>query len=226
MNTVIVKTDLDTAKQYCGKSVFAKIKGKKNIAYFRVPVDDFSLAEAVAHAKVNKNILMLAYTGVGFGLKTFDGSFSGVNIGWLVPVGGNVTEEDIQGYASEAPEGVSVVLQFPSDYKNLEFMCKIMDKYPNVRVCGGCAFCFDDCRFGCCGRDILTRAGIKFDTEDYLREGCSCAVPVIEDSEVSLGVFSGKQGENKNSTKSATGAKKQKAQMFSSLLYGGGKVEL
>lgn len=223
MNTVIVKTDLETAEQYKGKSVYAKIKGKKNIAYFRVPVDDFNLAEAVALAKSNKNILMLLYSGVGFGLATVD--TIGVYLGWKIPVGSNTTEEDIKGYVSTAPEGVSLILQFPDDYKNIEFMVKMMEKYPNLRICGGCTFCFDDCRFGCCGRDVLRRAGIKFDEEQYYHEGCSCAIPVYDAEEVSLGAFTTKPDSSKSS-KGNSSAKKQKAQMFSSLLYSGGKVEL
>lgn len=227
MNSAIVKADLDSIREYKGKSAVAKIKGRKYQAYFRLDVDDFNLSEAVEYAKTDKNVLMLAYSGAGFALKSQEGAVNGVYIGWLIPVGNNVTEEDIQGYLKELPEGVSIVFQFPEDYKDLEFMVKMMEKYPAIRICGGHTFCFDDCRFGCCGRDVLTRAGIAFDKTDYLREGCSCAVGIYELSDVSLSAASRGSDKSNMGTKKQSGTQKaKKSQQFSSLLYSGGKVEL
>ena len=81
MNTIIVKTELETAKSYSGKTVYAKVKNKKNNAYFRVHVDDSNLDEAIAFAKRDKNVLMLAYYGQGGGFQTLTEDITGVDVG-------------------------------------------------------------------------------------------------------------------------------------------------
>lgn len=226
MNTIIVKTELETAKSYSGKTVYAKVKNKKNNAYFRVHVDDSNLDEAIAFAKRDKNVLMLAYYGQGGGFQTLTEDITGVYVGWVVPVGSNITEADVARYSELAPTGVSVIVKLPEDYKGFEFLYKVMQKYKNVRVCGGTCFCFEECRFGCCGKDVLEKRGIKYDKEEYLKQGCCCALPVISDDEVSLGVLSRSKDNTKSTAKPASSAKAKKAQIFSNMLYSGGKVEL
>ena len=189
MRSVIVKAELDTVQAYENQAVYAKIEGKKNIAYFRLAADDSNIGAVVKQYRADSNVLMIAYKGQGIGLQAYidangEDAFEGVYVGWLIDVGANITEEDVMRYSSTAPKGVTCVLKLASEYKGINFLVNTMQKYSNIRYCSGCVFCFDDCRFGCCGKDILTARGLHFDKEDYLREGCSCALPVYTEREV------------------------------------------
>ena len=228
ISSVIAKIDLDDMKEYHNKTVTTKIKTRKYSVKFRVAVDEYNMNEAVKLAKSDSNIIMLAYDGVGYGLKNLTESLDGVYFGWVVPVKLNVTEEDIKSYLSFAKDGVSIIFKVPDEYKDIEFMYKMMEKYPNIRFCGGKAFCFDECRFGCCGRDICQKAGIQVTNKDYWREGCCCALDVYNADELVLSVTekvtSAKSGKKLSSEKKSSS--KAKPQMFTNLLYGNGKVDL
>lgn len=221
--SIIVKADLSLVTQYTGKSVVAKIGKKKFPVVFRVTVDDFSVEEAINTAKRDSNILMLNYVGSQGGLSQINPQ--GVYIAWIAEVGNDVSEEDIQKYIDTTPEGVTLVVKVPEDYKNIRFLYEMSEKYQNIRFCGGCLFCFDECKFGCCGKDICTARGIKFDDTEYIKEGCSCAIPAFDIADVELSVTTAKN-KSKSSSSSSKKSKPSKVAMFSSLLYGSGKVEL
>lgn len=224
MNTVIVKADLSTAKQYTGKAVYAKVSKKKNQAYFRVAANDFNVSEAVSAASRDNNILAVEYEGTLDSLKGLN--FNNVCLLWEMPVGNDVTEEDIQKIVAEVPEGVSILLTLPEDFVNIRFVCDMLDKYPQIRFSGGNLFMFDGYAIGVCGKDLLTKRSIKFDSDKYLfYEGEDSALPVFDESEIEL--ESGQKSTVKSSSSNASKkAKSSKASLFSSLLYGDGKVGL
>lgn len=219
--SIIVKSDLSRAEEFTGKSVVAKIGKKKLPVVFRVTVDDFTVEEAIDVAKRDSNILMLNYVGSQGGLSQVNPQ--GVYIAWSIDVGNDVSEDDIQKCVEATPPGVTLVVKVPEDYKNIRFLYEMSEKYQSVRFCGGCLFCFDECKFGCCGKDICSARGIKFDDTEYIKEGCSCAIPVFDIADVELSVATSKA---KSSNSTHKKSKPNKVAMFSSLLYGNGKVEL
>lgn len=219
--SVIVKADLSEVKQYTGKSVTTKIGKKNHPVLFRVNVDDFTVEEGIDIAKRDANIIMLNYIGSQAGLTNIVSK--GVYITYAVEVGNDVTEEDIIKYLNNTPDGVTLVIKLPDDFKNIRFAYDMSVKYDKVRFCGGCLFCFDECKFGCVGRDICTQRGIKFDDTEYIKIGCSCCVPVEDFADVELAISTKQQ---KSTTHSNNKSKISKASLCSSLLFSGGKVEL
>lgn len=222
MSTVIVKADLATAKQYTGKSLSVKIGKKKFSAVLRVNVDDFNIAEAIELAKRDVNILMLNYVGSHEGIQ--DVNTCGVYVAWGIDVGSDVTEDDIQRLYDDVPDGVTLIVKLPEGYKNIRFLYDMSQKFDRIRFCGGSLFCFEDCKFGCCGRDVCNERGISYDDTEYIKEGCSCAIPAFEMDEVEFIATNSMTKTEKTAKKSKP--KSNKTAMFSSLLYSGGKVEL
>lgn len=217
MAAVIVKTTLDTAKEYSGKSVSTKISGKKHQVYFNVEVDDFNIEDAIALASRDKNIVVLNYVGTNDYI-TRVSDFKGVYITWGRELGGEIDESDIAHIEEVTPDGVTPVIQLPATYNNIRFLSDMCDKYKRVRFCGGYLYSFDNCRFGCCGRDILSKLSIKFDEEERVHDGCSCALPVFDEAAVEL-VASAKSSHGGNNSESRN--KVGKSQRFSSILMGG-----
>ena len=233
--SVIVKSSLETAMKYCSL-VSAKVSGRRRRVLFEVNVDDYSIADAVNSAKTNKNIAVLVYEGIGVGLSSISSQAlkgSDINITWLCTVAGDVTEQDLQGYLSELPDGMTLTLKFPEDYVNYDLIFSIMEKYPKVRVCGSTLFAFDDFRVGLVGKDIIRSRGADFDASNYLVSGeCNAAPTVYEEDIVleNIGVSGGKGTKKaKTSKKTSNGegkARKQKVQKFSSFLFASGHHEL
>lgn len=217
MASIIVKTTLDTAKEFTGKAVSTKVHGRKYQVFFKVEVDDFNIEEAISHASRDKNIIMLDYVGTNDYI-TRVSDFKGVYIAWGRELGGEIDESDIAHIEDITPEGVTPIIKLPTSYNNIRFLYEMSEKYNRVRFCGGYLYSFDGCRFGCCGRDILSKLNIKFDDEDRVHEGCSCAIPVFEDSMVEL-VATSKSSRTSNNSESKN--KVGKSQRFSSILMGG-----
>lgn len=210
---VIVKTGIETAKRYKGKAVVTKVGNKKHQVYFKVYCDDVDIAECVELYKSSSNILMLEYQGTEGGLLGVD--LSNVYIAKVFDFGTNIVEEDIISLRdTQLPEGVVAVLRLPQEYCDMQFMYDMSQKYKDIRFCGGTVFCIDDCRLGCCGRDILNKRGVKYDTSQYFYEGCCCAAETFLDTDVELeeGKVSKKSG-GKGSSAS------KKTLMFKDLLF-------
>lgn len=231
--SVIVKADLETAMQYTS-AVSTKISGRRHRVLFEVDVDDYNMVDAVSSARTNHNIVALVYEGLGLGFSSLETSLlDGISLMWMYTVASNVTEQDIDKVQQEVPSGVSLVLKFPEDYTDYDFVLNILQKYPNTRVCGCMFFAFEECKVGVVGKDILSRIGAPYDSTDYLVSGECNAVPtfLLEDvtlDDVAVG-GSKKVGKRKSGGNSGNGEpkqKKQKVQKFSNLLFGGGTVEL
>ena len=223
--SVIVRTSFDVAKQYKGKGVVTKVGNKNHNVFFKVIVDDFSIEEALQGN--DSNIVMYDYQGT-----TTNPTYLGIDstdlyIAKSYEYGNDLSENDILEVLNEVPQGVTPIIKLPNDYKNFEFVCRMCDKYPRLRFCGGIMFCADGCRIGCCGRDILDNAGIKYSDNNNIKEGCACALDIISDEGIELTVTEKKvRAERKKSSKSSSGGvKKQKTKMFGDLL-GGFNVEL
>lgn len=222
--SVIVKTSFDNAKQYKGKCVTTKIGSKKHNVYFKVVVDDFTIEEALKEK--DSNIIMYDYQGmisnpVYLGIEDTD-----LYIAKSYEFGNDISENDILEVLNEVPKGVVPIIKLPSDYKDFEFVCRMCDKYEHIRFCGGIMFCAEGCRVGCCGRDVLTKAGVKFNDNNYIKEGCACSLDIISDEGLELEVSEKKVKADKKKSKSkSSGGSKKKKMMFGEL-FGGFNVEL
>lgn len=223
MANIIVRTTLDVAKEYTDKTVTTKLHGKKHHVYFKVEVDDFNIEEALQIASKGSNIVVLDYVGTNdYILRVSD--FKGVYITWCRELGMELSESDISHIEEITPEGVTPVIKLPEAYKNIRFVHDMSTKYKRVRFCGGTLYCFDDCRFGCCGRDILSKLDIKFDEEDRVHTGCCCALPVVEDvglEFVATAKAVRKTSSGEKSKKTTKTTKTPKPSKYSSLLVRG-----
>lgn len=223
--SVIVRTSYDNAKEYKGKGVSTKIGNKKHSVFFKVIIDDFSIEEALNN--FDSNIIMYDYQGTLSNPLYLGIDDSNIYISRSYEFGNDITENDIIEVINEVPKGVTPIIKLPEDYKDFEFVCRMCDKYPRIRFCGGVMFCATGCRLGCCGRDILDNAGIKYQDNSYIKEGCSCALSIISDEGLDLEITEKKVKEKKkkSSTSSSTTSRKTKTKMFGDLL-GGFSVEL
>lgn len=222
--SVIVKTSYDNAKQYRGKGVATKIGSKNHNVFFKAIVDDFTIEEALQNS--DSNIVMYDYQGtttnpIYLGIDSTD-----LYIAKSYEYGNDITENDIIEVLNEVPNGVTPIIKLPEDYKDFEFVCRMCDKYSRIRFCGGIMFCAEGCRIGCCGRDVLNDAGIKYSDSNSIKEGCACALDIMSDEGLEL-VVTEKKVKSASKSKKASGgtAKKQKTKMFGDLL-GGFSVEL
>lgn len=219
---ILVRTDLERQFEYRNKNVKSKIGNKKQQVFFKVMVDDFTLEDALVSARNDRTILMLEYVGSEQFIQSSNLDFSNVYIGIKHEVGNNVTEEDIEKLANSVPNGVVILVKVPDDFSNMEFIFNMSSKFSNVRFCGGHMFCFDDCKVGCCGRDILKAKDIKFDESDYIKSGCCCSLPTFDIADVSLEV-SLKSERSSNSSKSKSKSTSgKKMNLFKDILVLGG----
>lgn len=223
--SVIVKANLEQVKEYKNKNVSTKVGNKKHQVYFKVEVDDFSLVEAIEHAKMDRNVLMLEYAGSDNYLKSVVLAPSDIfpYVGVSYEVGMNLSEDDITNALAEYPAWTTVIIKLPDEYKNLEFLHGMCQKYPRIRFCGGYTFSIDGCRLGCCGRDILEKKNIKVTDTDYLKDGCSCALQTLQFEDVELAVSA--KAERSSNTSGTKSSAPKKAAKFSNLLGGATKVE-
>lgn len=177
---VIVRTDLDRAKSFYGKGALTKYANKEQQVLFRVTVDDFNFEEALECYKNDANIVMLEYEGTDDYLENVSKEkCAGVYITKCVDVGTDVMDKDIDKIMLSIPSCIVVVIRLPQEFNDMKFIKDMCDKYSNIRFCGGTIFRLDGVRVGCCGADILHKYKIK--DKDYIKMGCSCAIPVLSD---------------------------------------------
>lgn len=219
--SVIVRTSFDNAKRYYGKGVVTKIGNKKHNVFFKVIVDDFSIDEALKSD--DSNIVMFDYRGMVTNQTYLGIESTNLYVSKTYEYGSNISEQDIVDVINEVPKGVVPIIKLPDDYKDFEFICRVCDKYDRVRFCGGTLFCADGCRIGCCGRDVLDNAKIKYPDGNYIKEGCACALDIISDEGLELEITDKKVRSERK--KSSSGVKRQKTKMFGDLL-GGFTVDL
>lgn len=217
---LLVKASFETANKFRHSSVITKIGSKKHQCYFKLYCDDTDIDDCLELAKESKNVVMLEYQGSLPTLEAKD--LSNVYITKVFDFGMDINETDIEGVFELLPTGVTAVIKVPQEYSDMRFIYNMSQKYKSIRFCGGTTFCFDGCNVGCCGRDILDKANIKYDKSEYLHEGCSCAADTVLADEVEL--------EEGRVYKTATSGKKtsspKKKVLFQDLLYQSGRLEL
>lgn len=181
---LLVKTDYETAKKYERTGVTTKVGNKKHQVFFKVYCDELTIDDCISLYRSSRNVVMLEYQGNLSTLAMKD--IKGVYITRVFDFGNNITETDIQDAIEELPDGVTGIMRVPQEYSDMHFVYDMSQKYQNIRFCGGTMFCFDGCRIGCCGRDILDARNIKYDKSQYMFEGCSCALETMLSDDVVL----------------------------------------
>ena len=219
---LLVKTDYETAKKYEFTGVHTKVGNKKHQVFFKVYCDDVTIDECLDLFRSSRNVIMLEYQGNLSTLAIKD--LKGVYITRVFDFGNNITEDDIRDALEQIPDEVTAIIRVPQEYSDMHFVYDISQKYANVRFCGGTMFCFDGCRIGCCGRDILDKNGIKYDKSQYMFEGCSCALETVLSDDVIL-----EEGKAYKSSSNNSGGKKKsvkKSVQMQDLMYQFGHFEL
>lgn len=218
--SVLVKVGYETANKFRGKGVGTKVGNKKHQVYFKLYCDDTNLKDCIDLARNSANVVMLEYQGIPLALENED--LHGVYITQVHDYGMNLCEEDIQDIIDTTPTGVTPIVRLPLEYNNMKFIYDMSQKYKPIRFCGGTVFCLDGCSLGCCGRDILDSKGIKYNENQYIHEGCCCALETLTEEDVEL--VESKVKERKS--RASTGGKgSKKTVMFKDLLYQSGAVE-
>lgn len=221
---LIVKTSYNEAKRFEHSGVRAKVGNKKHQVYFKVYCDDTDVKDCIELYRSSGNILMLEYQGALESIAELD--LNGIYIAKVFDFGTNITEDDVLGVSASLRDGLVGVLRVPTEYKDMEFIYNMSQKYSNIRFCGGTTFCLDGCRLGCCGRDIFEKRNVKYDDKQYFHEGCCCAAETVSDTEVELEECKVTKRVGTKSSSNNGGGGKKKVALFKDLLYSGGTFEL
>ena len=214
---MLAKISLDEARSYGRSRLVTKVGNKKKVVLFEVSVDNTNIKDAIDFAVGNNNVAALVYEGAEQYLQMVSElDTKGVYICKVEQVAEDVSETDIVKLLQILPDWASLVVDVPEDYKNMEFICNMCEKYPRVRFSGGYLFNFKDCKLGICGDDILEKLEVKSELGLVRTHEC-CGLPVVcaEDIEISVATV-----KDKISTGGEKSTQKKKTIMFSSMFGG------
>lgn len=222
--SVIVRIGFDDVKEYAGKAITTKVNNKKHKVYFRVICDDFNLSEAIAFAKKDANVVVLDYQGSSDNAE-YQALTSEVlgscHIVHTYQLGDLISDDEVKWVLEQTPDGVTPVIKLQDTFQDMELVWKLCSKYDKIRFCGGELFCLSDCRIGCCGKDVLDKAGIKYNADSYLKNGCGCSLEVVDFEDLEFEISDKPIKERTTGTKTASvsgGGKKTKKLLFANLL--------
>lgn len=231
---LLVKVDLETAKQYAGNAVTAKVGNKKHQVLFWVDTDDFTLVDAVKEAERDRNILFLSYTGTPNHLNMF---VEPLNKDWVRPeyfnlvqeveLGEDLRVEDVNRVMSEFQPWVTVVIKVPETYydmRMIQYFCRV---YPNIRFVGG-KFCnVEGVRLGYYDSALLDKLDVKYAPKLTMDKDYTGVLQVEKLENIELVSTPLKEAKKQGTTKTAKPSKKNARTMrFSELLHMGGEVAL
>lgn len=232
---LLVKVDLETAKEYAGNVVTAKVGNKKHQVLFWVETDDFTLVDAVAEEEKDRNILFLSYTGTQNHLRMFAES---LNKDWVKPeyfslvqeveLGGDLIVDDVNKIMSEYQPWVTVVIKVPDNYydmRMIQYFCRV---YPNIRFIGG-KFCnVEGVRLGYYDNKMLDRLDIKYTPKLTMDSDYTGALQVEKLENLELVATPLKEAKKLGATKKVAkpSKKNSRTMRFSELLNMGGSVAL
>ena len=215
---MVAKIGLDEAKLYGSNRLVTKVGNRNKAVLLEISVDNTNIKDAVEFACGNNSVAALVYEGTEqHMMMVSELDTKGVHICKVEQVASDVSESDILKLLNVLPKWASLVVEVPEDYKNMEFICNMCAKYPQVRFIGGYLFNFSECRLGICGDDVLDKLGVK-SSGSMIRTGDCCGLPVVcaEDIEISVAT-------SKDKISSGSGEKsapKKKTVMFSSMFNG------
>lgn len=221
---LLIEVDCDFAKRYNVRTISTKYENKKHRVFMRLTCDDFDLAEAISIAKSNTNVLMVEYKGtITNEAYTSLGANTGVYVGRMHSLGNNICEQDIAEIFTDTPLGVTPIISLPDDFKDLELLYRLSEKFPRLRFCGGQLFAIDGVKCGAIGVDILESKGVKFAPEAYRLSCATDAIKLVDVLSIELEVSDKPEKPAKvkssSSGKSSSDApKKPKTMMFSNII--------
>lgn len=217
---VIVKLGVEEYRQFSGKKVTTKIEKKNHNVFFRLVIDSETYSEGISMFETNLDVLSVQYAGIVTSLDTVArlANMRGVAIDVEHEFLDTVTEEDVYGLAEETISGVTVLIKLPETYCDMEFIYNMSQAYKNVRFCGGNLFTIEGCRLGCSIEARLKRASIA--PEIGIIDSCCSGLIRYELEALKLEVS------EKSKVASSSVPRTGKKELFSSLLYANGKVEL
>lgn len=189
---MLVRIDLDDAKSFGRNRLITKVGNKKKQVLMMINVDNTNIKDAIDFAVGNSSVAALVYEGTEqyFSLLS-ELDTKGVYICKVEQFGDDVSEEGIRQLLEILPKWATLVAELPEEYKNMEFICNMCEKYPRVRFSGGYLFNFKDCKLGICGDDILEKLGVKGDV-GLIRTGDCCSLPVVNFGDVEISVATAK----------------------------------
>lgn len=205
---MLVRVDFEDAKSFGRNKLITKVGNKKKQVLLLVSVDNTNIREAVDFAVGNPSVASLVYEGTEqyFSLIS-ELDTKGVYICKVEQVGEDVSEESIAELLQILPAWATLVVELPETYKNMEFICKMCEKYPRVRFSGGYLFNFSDARLGICGDDVLEKLNSKPDV-GLIREGDCCGTPVVNFNEVEISIATAKDRVSTGSSEKSSPKKK------------------
>lgn len=216
---VIVKIGVEEYRKFDNKKVTCKIDKKNNNVFFRLVIDSETYSEGISMFETNIDILSVTYVGVtSLDSAARLASMRGVVIDVEYEVGMNVTEEDVCSFAESTSTGVTALIKLPSEYNNMEFIYRMSQAYKNVRFCGGNLFTIEGCSLGCSIENRLKKASLS--QYEGVVDSCCIGLVKYELEDLKLEVS------DKVKVGTISTAKPGKRELFSSLLYANGKVEL
>ena len=168
--SIVCGINLNLAKEYDRYSLTTKVEGKKHKVYFKLESGVDELQECINIASKRKDIIYVEYQGDVTSIDSIE--TNGVSVVCFKEVGNNFTDEDIEYALSDLPLGVTLVLNLPDDYNNLEMVYRLSKKYPKIRFSGGNLFRLDGLRLGSYDKTILDSKGIKYGGFSYLTSNC------------------------------------------------------
>lgn len=231
---LLVKVDLETAKQYAGNIVTTKVGNKKHQVLFWVDTDDFTLVDAVNEAEKDRNILFLSYTGTPDHLRMFAEPLnkdwsnpSYFNLVQEIELGEDLRVEDVNRVMSEFQPWVTVVIRVPETYydmRMIQYFCRV---YPNIRFVGG-TFCnVEGVRLGYYEDSLLDKLDVKYASKLTMDKDYTGALQVEKLENLELVATPLREAKKQGTVKVAKPSKKNARTMrFSELLYMGGGVAL
>lgn len=214
---MIAKMSLDSAKALGKNKLITKVGTRNKQVVLLVSVDNTNIQEAIEFSFGNKNIASLIYEGTEHHFSMLSSlDTKGLYICKVEQVASDVTEQDIVELLNVLPDWVTLVVDLPEDYNNMEFIYNICKSHSRVRFTGGYFFELEGCNLGICDTAILDKLGLKGDGE-LIRKGHCSALEVVDSDDIVITVATTKE---RVSTSSGSKEPKKKTLMFSELLFG------
>ena len=221
---IVCTIDLNMAEMYSGKSLMAKVNGKKHKVYLQLLCNSNTLEKGIEFARKSNNILFIEYQGfVKDEALTQFGASSNIQINYNFEVGNNFSEQDILHLLEDIPDNITPVVRLQPDFADLKFISELCAKYPRLRFIGGNLFRLEGLNLGSYDKSLLDKKGIKYSIESYLTSEYEDILQSADITELNVTVSDKPEKESKQSSSSSKPkAKKPVSSRFAGMFTGGG----
>lgn len=218
---IVGAIDLNMAEMYSGKSLTAKVNGKKHKVYLKLQCNSNTLEKGIEFAHKSSNILFIEYQGfiTDEALKRF-GVGSGVQINYNFEVGNNFSEQDIVQLLEDIPDGITPVIRLQSDFSDLKSISELCSKYPRLRFLGGNLFRLNNLPLGNYDNILLDKKGIKYSIESYLTSEFEDILQSADITDLDITISDKPEKEVKHNNSNKSKAKKPVSSRFAGMFSG------